>query len=164
MLKSLFQKVLVAYNGSKSSLNAVLYGIMMAKVYKCSLKIVYVVDTASIKQLTISKFMVADEAEKISINLEEDGKKNLEYCSGLAKQKGIKVETEVLHGVVWSEIIRAADSCKADLILLGGLSDNNDLYSSHANVSKQESEIIGSAHCSVMVVRDQYMEHKFRMS
>ncbi|MCI5830684.1 MAG: universal stress protein [Treponema sp.] len=163
MLKALFQKVLVAYNGSKSSLNAVLYGIMIARIYKCSLKVVYVVDSASIKQLTMAKFLIAEEAEETAKNLIEDGVKNLEYVKGLAKKKGVNVETELLNGAVWSEIIRAADVWKADLILLGGVTDNGSL-SVHANISRQDSEIIGSAHCSVMVVRDPYVEQKFRLT
>ena len=163
MLKALFQKVLVAYNGSKSSLNAVLYGIMIARIYKCSIKVVYVVDSASIKQLTMAKFIIAEEAEETAKNLNEDGVKNLEYVKGLAKKKGVNVETELLNGAVWSEIIRAADVWKADLILLGGVTDNGSL-SVHANISRQDSEIIGSAHCSVMVVRDPYVEQKFRLT
>lgn len=163
MIKPLFQKVLVAYNGSKSSLHAVLYSILMSKVYKCSVKVVYVVDTASIKQLTVSKFIVADEAERLSSNLESDGSKNLEYVAGIAKTKGIKIETELCHGSVWSEIIHAADLYKADLILLGGTSDNSGAGTIHATISRQDSEIIGSAGCSVMVVREPYIEQKFRL-
>ena len=163
MLNSLFQKVLVAYNGSKSSLNAVLYGIMMAKIYGCTLKVVYVVDSASIQPLSISKLLVADETEETSRSLEEDGCKNLGYVKELAAQKKIEVESEILHGAVWSEIIHSADLWKADLILIGGSVGEKPLYSVHETVSKQDSEIIGSAHCSVMVVRDPYISHKFRL-
>ena len=53
MIKPLFQRVLVAYNGSKSSLHAFMYGVMMAKSFKCKLKVVYVVDTDTIKKLTL---------------------------------------------------------------------------------------------------------------
>ncbi|MCQ2241278.1 universal stress protein [Treponema sp.] len=163
MLDSLFKKVLVAYNGSKSSLSAVLYAIIMAKLYGCSVKVIYVVDSASIKQLSIAKVMVADEADEISRTLTEDGKKNLEYVKELASQKKIEVETELLKGAVWSEIVRAADVWKADIVLLGGVNDNSTSYSVHENVSRQDSEIIGSAHCSVLVVRDKYISQKFRL-
>lgn len=163
MLGNFFQKILVAYNGSKSSLNAVLYGIIMAKTYKCSLKIVFVVDTASIKKLSLSKFLVADEAITLSSQLEQDGKKNLEYVQELASKKGIKIEKEVLHGEIWSEIVHSATSWKADLILLGAGEEPHSSYSIHPTISKQDSEIIGSAHCSVLVVRDEYINQKFRL-
>ena len=60
MIKPLFQKVLVAYNGSKSSLHAVMYAILMAKCYKCHVKVVCVVDTATIKHLMLTKFVIED--------------------------------------------------------------------------------------------------------
>ena len=80
MIKSLFQKVIVAYNGSKSSLNALMYGIVLAKIHKIQLKIVYVVDSASIKSLVLTKIMIVEEGERVRKALEEDGKKNLEYA------------------------------------------------------------------------------------
>lgn len=164
MLKPLFQKVLVAYNGSKSSLHAVLYAILMAKLYRCSVKVVCVVDVSSIKQLTISKFMVSEEAELLSANLESDGKKKLDYVTEIAKTKSVKIETQLCYGSVWSEIIKAADDYKADVILLGGIDDNLDTHYSVRNViSRQDSEIIGSAHCSVLVIREPYIEQKFKL-
>lgn len=163
MLKPLFQRVLVAYNGSKSSLHAVLYSILMAKEYKCSVKVVFVVDNASIKQLTLSHFLIAEEGERLRNNLESDGKNNLEYVTKIAKTKGVKIETELRFGSIWSEIVTAADKFKADLILLGGTKDNVNTLSSHENISKQDSEIIGSSHCSVLVVREPYIEQKFKL-
>ena len=64
MIKPLFQNVLVLVNGSESSIHAVQYGILMSKLYHCNLKAVYVVDTATLKQLTLSKFFVADESDR----------------------------------------------------------------------------------------------------
>ena len=61
MIRTLFKKIVVAYNGSISSLHAVMYGVMMAKIYKCQVKVVYVVDTDSIKRLVLKKFLVNDE-------------------------------------------------------------------------------------------------------
>lgn len=164
MIKPLFQRVVVAYNGSQSSLHTVLYAILMAKVYKCSVKAVSVVDTASIKYLTQKKFMVSQESDSVSQNLESDCVKNLAYVTELAKSKDVKIETEVRKGAVWSEIISAADEFKADLILLGGAKNLNRLSTlSHDSISSQDSEIIGSAHCSVMVVREPYVEQKFKL-
>ncbi len=164
MIKPLFQKILVAYNGSKSSLHAVMYAILMAKCYKCRVKVVYVVDTATIRQLMLTKFVIKEEGDTFAGNLESDGKRNLEFASGLAKSKGIKIDTELREGAVWSEVITAADEYKADLILLGG-SDNGAALSTIQRdiISIQDSEIIGSAHCSVMVVRQQHIEQLFKI-
>ena len=165
MIKALFQKVVVAYNGSKASLHAVMYAILMAKCYKCRVKVIYVVDVATIRQLMLTNFIVKDEGQSFAGSLEADGKRNLDFALGLAKSKGVKVETEIRKGAIWSEIIAAADEFKADLILLGGADSTAQLSTlKHDVVSVQDGEIIGSAHCSVMVVRQPYVEQLFRIA
>ena len=165
MIKPLVQKVLVAYNGSESSLNAVLYAIMMSKAIKCSVKVLYVVDTASIKQLLLSKFIVADEAENMTKRLYSDGERNMEYVKKLSESKGVKLETQITEGTVWSELILKADEYKADLILLGGTTSSKTSQTLKKDkISLQDSEILGSAHCSVMVVREPYVRELFKLS
>ncbi|MCI5523699.1 MAG: universal stress protein [Treponema sp.] len=165
MIKPLLGQLVVAFNGSNSSLRASLYGIMLAKQLNCKLKIVYVIDLDSLKKMTMIKMMLQDEADEVRGKLEEDGKKNLDYIEKLAKSKGVKIEKELRYGAVWSEIITVADECKADLILLGGTNGTSPLQSTLSRdvVSKQDSEIIGSAHCSVMVVRQPYIEQLFKL-
>ena len=118
MIKPLFQRVVVAYNGSVSSLHAVMYAMLMAKLYHCQVKVVFVVDPATIRQLTISKFMVKEEGDEIEGSLKSDGERNLEYVIKLAKSKGVRIDTELRSGAVWSEVITSAAEYDADLILL----------------------------------------------
>ena len=91
MIKPLFQNVLVAVNGSEASLHAAMYGIMMAKQYKLKLKAVFVVDTATLKQLTLSQLFVAEESAGYESNLSTDGNHSLRYIEDLAKQKGVNI-------------------------------------------------------------------------
>ncbi len=164
MIKPLFQKLVVAYNGSRSSLHALMYAILMAKCYKCNVKVVYVVDVATIRQLMLTKFVAKEEGDLFADNLESDGKRNLDFAIGLAKSKGIKIETEMRKGAIWSEVITAADEFKADLILLGGTGNSNQVSTiQHDVVGVQDGEIIGSSHCSVMVVRQPYIEQLFKI-
>jgi nucleotide-binding universal stress UspA family protein len=162
MIKPLFQKVLIAYDGSVSSLHAVQYGIMMAKIYKCQLKAVYVVDDASIKKLVLSKFLVSDEGNNMREHLLSDGKRNVEYIKELARKKNVKLETEILSGSVWAEVVRAAGEYKANLILLG---DSTDTSSTdyHSKMKKGAIEIVGNAGCSVLVVKEPYVEQLFKL-
>lgn len=165
MIKPLFQNILVAVNGSEQSIHAAMYAILMAKLYHCHVKIVYVVDTATLKQLTLSKFFVSDESASYEKNLSEDGKRYLTYVDNLAKSKSVKIETELRKGAVWSEIIAAADEYKAGLILVGGKehSDSSGVIK-HDAISLANSEIIGSAHCSVLVVREPMIEQLFKLA
>ena len=92
MIKPIFQKVLVLINGSQASIHAAQYGMLMAKLYHCALKAVYVVDVATLKQLTLSKFFVAEESSEYESSLTADGNRYLSYVASLANAKGIKIQ------------------------------------------------------------------------
>lgn len=167
MLKPLIQKIVVAVNGSEQSLHAAMYAILMAKQYKCALKAVYVVDTAALKFLNVSKFFLKDESKKYEDNLVKDGEKYLEQVEALAKGKGIKLETELKRGSPWAEILQTADTFNADLILLGGREHPASSVSSsvtHDRASSTNMDIIGSANCNVLVVRQKDIEKLFRIA
>ncbi len=166
MIKPLFQNVIVAINGSGPSIQAAMYGILFAKQYRTRLKFVYVVDSATIRRLTLSNFFVADEAASYGKSLREDGQKYINYVMDLAKSKGVKSEGEVRDGSVWLEIINAADDMKADLIILGGGTERSDFSGAektHTVFSQTYKDIICHANCSVMVVNRQRVEQLFRL-
>ena len=141
-----------------------MYAVMMAKLYKCHVKVVYVVDTDSIKKLTMLNFLVKDESDRVQHDLQSDGERDLLYVEKLAKGKGVKIETEIRYRAVWSELISAADSYKAELILLGASAGESNSLLRKDFVSRQNSEIIGSAHCNVMVVHQPYIEQMFKLA
>ncbi len=162
MIKPLFQKVLIVVNGSEASIKAAEYGILMAKLYKCSLKAVYVVDTATLKQLTLSKLFVAEESREYEQNLQADGTRYLDYVKALGMKKGINVDTELRHGAVWTEVCTAADEIDANLILLGGFeghgTDKRDV------LTEAYRDILINAHCSVLMVREKMIEQLYKMA
>ena len=167
MIKPLFQKVVVAVNGSVQSIHAAMYGILIAKQYKCELKAIYVVDTASLKQLTMTKFFIEEESRHYEQKLADDGKRYLSYIENLAKEKDVKITTELKKGVIWSELIKSAEDFGANLILVGGKEHNPGTVQTtgrHTKVSSTNAEIIGSAGCNVLVVREPDIEKLFRIA
>ena len=168
MSKPLFRRILVAVNGSEASIQAAMYGIIMAKTYHLDLKFIYVVDTATIKRLTLSKFFASDERKLYEENLIADGKKYLAYTGDLAKSKGVTAETELLNGAVWAEIVKAADDYNADFILLGGKIRDVSYSPSGTNrsdvVSLDQSQTIAAANCSVIVVKQKDIEQLFKIA
>ena len=167
MIKPLIQKVVVAVNGSEQSIHAAMYGILLSKQYKCELKAIYVVDTSTLKQLTMSKFFYEEESRHYEQRLEDDGKRYLSYLEKLAKEKGVKIETELKKGAIWSELIKAAEDFGANLILLGGKEHPNDTAQNsvrHDKMSVTNAEIIGSASCNVLVVREPDIEKLFKIA
>ena len=167
MIKPLVKNVLVAVNGSQSSIHAAMYGIILAKQYHFNLKFVYVVDTATLKRLTIGKFLVQEECADFETSLHADGEKYLNYVAELAKKKGVKVETELREGSVWVEVVKAADSFGAKLILLGGhpsryavtgkVHDDSNVF------SRTDKDIILNANCSTLIVYEPKIEDLFRI-
>jgi nucleotide-binding universal stress UspA family protein len=74
-MKPLIQNVLVAISGSDASINAAKYAIVLARQYRCSLTAVYVVDTATLRQLVITNIFIEDESEDYEKSLEENGRR-----------------------------------------------------------------------------------------
>ena len=160
MVKPLFNNILVVVNGSQTSIQAAQYGILMARLYRCDMKAIYVVDTATLKELTISKFFVAEESLDYENSLTEDGRRYLSYVENLAKSKGIKIETELRKGSVWSEVVAYAEDSKTDLILLGEHQNNQN----KDVVTSAYRDIISHANCSVLVVREKNIEQLYKMA
>lgn len=167
MIKPLFQKIVVAVNGSEQSIHAAMYGILMAKQYKCELKAIYVVDTSTLKQLTMSRIFLEEESQNYEQRLEDDGNRYLKYLQNLAKEKDVKIQTELKKGSVWSEVIKVADDFGANLILLGGKEHHGETMNHsirHDKLSATNAEIIGSALCNVLVVREPNIEKLFKIA
>ena len=84
----------------------------------------------------------------------------MSYVENLAKSKGIKIETELRKGSVWSEVVDFASESKTDLILLGEHQHNE----SKDSITSTYKEIISHAGCSVLVVRKNNIEQLYKMA
>lgn len=164
MARSFFKKVIVAVNGRNSSIHAAMYAIMMAKTYNLELKAVYVIDTATIKYLTMNKFLVSDEQNDFESKLKEDGEHYLSYVEMLAATKGVKIQKELRNGAVSTEIINAAEGFDADLILLGGNEKEvGKTGIKKYSVSATENEVLANSKCPVMLVQKPEIEKIFKV-
>lgn len=164
MARSFFKKVIVAVNGRNSSIHAAMYAIMMAKTYNLELKAVYVIDTATIKYLTMNKFLVSDEQNDFESKLKEDGEHYLSYVEMLAATKGVKIQKELRNGAVSTEIINAAEGFNADLILLGGNEKEvGKTGIKKYSVSATENEVLANSKCPVMLVQKPEIEKIFKV-
>jgi len=105
------------------------YAIVLAKLYRCRLSAAYVVDTATIKQLTLSKIFIQEESQEYERSLQTNGERYLAFVEELARAKGVKIERELRRGAVYTEILAVAEEKKADLIILGGWEKNRSVRS-----------------------------------
>jgi len=161
MIKSLFSNIVVAISGSDASILAAKYAIVMAKIYRCRLSAVYVVDTATIKQLTLSRIFIQEESQDYEKSLQANGERYLTFVEELALAKGIKVEKEIRRGAVYTEILAAADEKKADLIVLGGWEKDRN---PRDIISHSHREIMINAKCSVLLVKEPEVDHIYKQA
>lgn len=164
MGKSFFKKVVVAINGHQSSIQAAMYAIMMCKTYNIALKFVYVIDTATIKYLSMNKLLVSEEKFDLEKRLKDDGEHYLDYVSMLAGTKGLKTEKELREGGIFTEIVKCAQEYEADLIMLGGnISGANKSDVKLQVISTNEKEILLNSSCPVLIVKKPEIEKLFKV-
>jgi len=154
-MKTLMQNLVVAVSGSDASINAAKYAIVLAKQYGCTLTAVYVVDTATLKQLVITKIFVEEESADYERSLEANGMRYLNYIRDLGAQKGVTVETVLKKGKIYSEIIQGAAARQANLIIPGGWERERK---ERDIISDSHREILLNARCSVLVAKEQDIE------
>jgi nucleotide-binding universal stress UspA family protein len=161
MMKPLFSNILVAISGTDASVHAAKYAIMMTKQYHCRFTAVYVVDTATIRQLALSKIFVEEESLDYEKSLEANGQRYLSFVEELARAKGVKVERELVRGAVYTEILSVADQKKVDLIVLGGWEKDR---SARDIISHCHREVMVNAKCSVLVVKEPNIDQLYKQA
>ena len=158
-MRPLISNILTGVTGSDASILAAKYAIVMAKTYRCRLRAVYVVDTATIKQLTLSKIFIQEESIEYEKSLEANGERYLSFVEELARAKGVKIEREIRRGAVYTEILAAAAERKADLIIMGGWEKDRSV---HDIIGHAHREIVYHSKCSVLIVKDQTIDHLYK--
>jgi nucleotide-binding universal stress UspA family protein len=158
-MSPLLGSLVVAVSGSEESIAAAKYAIALAKNYQIRVLAVYVVDTATLRELLLSKIFIEEESEDYERSLEQNGHRYLNYVEELAAKKGVPVEKVLRRGSVSTEIITVAEDAHADLILLGGF-EPRDLV--RDVLTRQHREIMKNARCSVLVVKEPEVENIYR--
>jgi nucleotide-binding universal stress UspA family protein len=160
-MKPLISNIVAVITGSDASILAAKYAIVLSKLYRCRLSAVYVVDTATIRQLTLSKIFIQEESQEYEKSLEANGERYLSFVEELARAKGVKIEREIRRGAVYTEVLTAADERRADLIVLGGWEKER---SARDIISHAHREIMISAKCSVLLVKEPAIDQLYKQA
>ncbi|WP_457554770.1 universal stress protein [Candidatus Pyrohabitans sp.] len=149
------KKILVAFDGSNSSLKALNEAAEMAAKLGAELSLVYVVNLGDIYY---QELLGKPEFTEVLESLKKEGKIFDDFLSESGKKvlatarscvEGVSVSNEIVKiGHPAEEIINAAKEIGADLIVLGPHSKRRTLLM--GSVSK---EVVERAPCSVLVVR-----------
>ena len=158
-MKPLISNIVTAVTGTDASILAAKYAIVMAKLYHCKLSAVYVVDTATIRQLTLSKIFIQEEGIEYEKSLEANGNRYLTFVEELASAKGVKIEPILRRGAIYTEILSVADEKNADLILLGGWEKETKTKDI---IGTSHREIMANAKCSVLLVKEPAIDQIYK--
>ena len=160
----MIKKILVAINGSDSSIRAAMYAIMLARTYKAELKFLYVIDSATIRYLGMNQILAKDEQVDYKVDLAYEGQNYLEYAVSLAASKGLIAQSELKDGTVVTEIIKAAKAYEADMIVIGAAGKKKGEQLIKRNVhSTHQNDIIENSKIPVLVVQMEDIETKFKV-
>jgi nucleotide-binding universal stress UspA family protein len=158
-MKGPLSKVLVVINGSESSIVAAKHAISLGKIYGTEVVAVYVVDTATIRQLALSRIFVPEEGREYEESLEESGRRLIAYVAELGAGNKVPVRTALRKGAVAGEVIAFAEEIEAECILLGQSAHPSQFRDVLMDVYM---EIARNATCSVLIVKGEQAERFFR--
>ena len=112
----MFEKILVATDGSEHGNRAAKVGIELAKISKGTVTAIYVADTNRTSHLP-------DDMLLFSIRelLLKEGKEAIKHVEKLAKDAEVKFAGHVTEGNPGSEIISYAEKTGTDIIIIGSV-------------------------------------------
>ncbi|HMA75949.1 MAG TPA: universal stress protein [Candidatus Krumholzibacteriaceae bacterium] len=142
--------ILLYIDGSESSVLAARMAITMAKVYGSNLRVIYVVNENLLNELLKAKVFVEVEKMDYERDIEDDGKRYLNYVKKLAEGKGVDLDTVLRKGVVYEEVSKEVREYEADIVIQGELGEVQSLKDSFY---EEGERILRRVSCPVMVVR-----------
>lgn len=145
------RRILLYVDGSEECIAAAQYGIAFAKSTGAELMALYVVNVSLLEELVKAKIFVKIEEMDYEQDLEQDGKRYLNYISEMSRAKGVEIKAELVKGVVNKEVIDKVNEWGIDLLIMGELEpvfSRKDTYHDEAEL------IFRKAKCSVLVVKD----------
>jgi len=114
----MFEKILIATDGSEHSKRAARKGVEMAKLSGGSVTALYVVDTnRSISDVSAN---IADEVAKgFSKAMMKEGEEATKYAEEAARMAGVAAEKKVVEGNPAEEVLKMAGGM--DLVVMGSV-------------------------------------------
>jgi len=138
----LFQKILVATDGSEHSIRSAEYAIEIAEKFNGKIDVVYVVDGQTAKTDVIQ---ARDKFE-----LEKKRKEKLKVIRDLLEKSSVEYETHFLHGEAGPTIVNYANDHAFDCVVLGSRGLNNLQTFLLGSVSHKVAKRVN---CPVLIVK-----------
>ncbi|MFB3766078.1 MAG: universal stress protein [Methanotrichaceae archaeon] len=119
----MFEKILVATDGSKHSEHAAQMGIELAKLSKGKVTAVYVADEGRyFVPISDAGFNLSSGVmDSIRGSIIKSGETAVKSIVDLAKNAGVPIETMIIEGRPAEDIIKLAEDSKMDVIVMGSI-------------------------------------------
>jgi len=118
----MFEKILIATDGSKHSEKAAANGLEMAKLTQSRVTALYVADMGRYILPVDASYNISGEIiDGMRGSVLEEGKAAVKRVEEMAKEAGVPFESKILEGNPANDIIKFADEDRADLIAIGGI-------------------------------------------
>ena len=143
-----YQNILVPVDGSETSYSAVAQAAELAKAFGGKITVVQVL---ALDPYIAAEYISATQTNDLIERARTSVLKTLEEAAAKFSDLGIPVEAKLLEGqVVHREIIKEAETSKADLIVIGshGRTGLKRLF-----LGSVAQNVLGEAHIPVLVVR-----------
>ena len=147
---NLLGTLLLVVDGSEPSIVAANFAVHLASQIGSTITAVYVVDTATMDYLLQMHIFVSDERQEFERDVENTGKRYLEYVRTIGNNNGIEITTKLLNGSFHQTILAMARNQKVDAIILGGW--RRSITRKDAT-SVERQLILDEAECPVIVIK-----------
>ncbi|WP_312332770.1 universal stress protein [Acinetobacter variabilis] len=143
-----FEHILVPVDGSETSYAAVDKAVEIAKAFNSKVTVVQVL---ALDPYIAAEYITAAQTNDLVERARTAILKTLDEAKAKFAEAGIEAETQLLEGqVIYSEIVKAAESLNTDLIVIGshGRTGFKKLF-----LGSVAQSILGQANVPVMVIR-----------
>lgn len=141
-----FTRILVAADGSETSVRAGRLAIQIASLHGSQVTLVYVVDSIVVEEMAGA---TSKSAEIIQQELEEKGQRYLHYLARLAREKGVEPALVIRSGTPYWVIADLARERQANLIVVGRVGSRGARCAPIGSVAER---VLEYADCPVLVV------------
>jgi nucleotide-binding universal stress UspA family protein len=149
--------ILLPTDGSECSAKAMTYALSFAKQYGGRIVALHVIDRRWEEQTRVAFVEVGqDLTQKIRDGYAEEARRILQEVADAGAKAGVSVETRVVRGIPFDDIVQIGEELPADLIIMG---THGRTGVSHLLLGSVAERVVRRAPCPVLTVRKE--EHDF---
>ncbi|WP_428908359.1 universal stress protein [Niallia sp. Krafla_26] len=141
----MFNRILVAVDGSKMSDKALKSAIQFAKERYSTIGVIHVE-----KNIRFPELMSNESVDQVYISLREEGSEILNNAVSFAAEEGIEIEPIYIMGDPAIQIVKKAEEGNYQLIIMGSRGLGNIKGLMLGSVSQRVSQL---SHCPVLIIK-----------